>query len=206
VLEKTCANSLRIPFILSIFPNAKFIYIKRNGYDVIGSAKLRWQSQFSLKYVLKKLRYVPVLDILFYGTRYIISYLNRFFSKESSHKFWGPKYPGIYSDLENKSLIEVCALQWAACTKIAHDDLSKLPNHQVIEINYEDFVKNPSGQLSKLIGFISPNLKYESIDKKIVSNISVKSIGKGRNSLSEVEYSLIRPIVEECNDYIFLSS
>jgi hypothetical protein len=76
----------------------------------------------------------------------------------------------------------------------------------VSDVKYEDFVKSPDEQLSKVIRFISPNLKYESIGRKIVSNISVTSIGKGRNSLSELEYSLIRPIVEECNDYISRSS
>ena len=37
ILEKTCANSLRVDFVNEVFPEAKFIYIVRNGIDVTSS-------------------------------------------------------------------------------------------------------------------------------------------------------------------------
>ncbi|MCF6319791.1 MAG: sulfotransferase [Proteobacteria bacterium] len=37
-LEKTPRNALNIPFLLEIFPNAKFIYIYRDPFDVFNSA------------------------------------------------------------------------------------------------------------------------------------------------------------------------
>ena len=42
ILEKTCANSLRVKFLNKIFPEAKYIFIVRDGIDATGSAKLRW--------------------------------------------------------------------------------------------------------------------------------------------------------------------
>ena len=44
IIEKTCANSLRVPFVRAVFPDAKFIFISRNGLDAIGSAKIRWSA------------------------------------------------------------------------------------------------------------------------------------------------------------------
>lgn len=41
IVEKTCANSLRVAFVQSIFPEARFVHIIRDGYDVCASAATR---------------------------------------------------------------------------------------------------------------------------------------------------------------------
>src|SRR6185503_1405135 len=33
VVEKTCANSLRVPFVDSVVPEARYIFLVRNGVD-----------------------------------------------------------------------------------------------------------------------------------------------------------------------------
>lgn len=33
VVEKTCANALRVPFVSAVLPEARFIHIVRDGYD-----------------------------------------------------------------------------------------------------------------------------------------------------------------------------
>src|SRR5690554_2656967 len=48
VVEKTCANSLNIPFINEIFPDAKYIFIAREGHDVASSAKQRWTASLEM--------------------------------------------------------------------------------------------------------------------------------------------------------------
>ena len=35
LIEKTCANCLRVNFVSKLFPEGKFIYIKRDPYDCI---------------------------------------------------------------------------------------------------------------------------------------------------------------------------
>ena len=37
LIEKTCANSLRVPFVNEIFPHARFIFLIRDGRDVVAS-------------------------------------------------------------------------------------------------------------------------------------------------------------------------
>ena len=48
IVEKTCANSLRIDFIDGIFDNAKFIFIYRNGMDCISSTLIKRKTKFNL--------------------------------------------------------------------------------------------------------------------------------------------------------------
>ena len=43
MFEKTPANCLRIDFMKSIFPDAKFIFIERNKVDVIKSMVNKWR-------------------------------------------------------------------------------------------------------------------------------------------------------------------
>ncbi|HUT60609.1 MAG TPA: sulfotransferase, partial [Phycisphaerae bacterium] len=42
VVEKTCANSLRVQFVRAVVPEARFIHIVRDGRDVAVSAVQRW--------------------------------------------------------------------------------------------------------------------------------------------------------------------
>ena len=53
VIEKTCANSLRVPFVYRVVPDAKFIFITRDGRDVVASAMKRWVSKLDLRYTKK---------------------------------------------------------------------------------------------------------------------------------------------------------
>src|SRR5690606_6118161 len=70
IVEKTCANSLRVPFVDEIMENAKYIFIVRDGMDSVGSAKLRWTANLDLSYVLQKARFIPILDIPYYALKY----------------------------------------------------------------------------------------------------------------------------------------
>src|SRR5699024_5591224 len=66
VVEKTCATSLRVAFAASVMPDAKFIFIRRDGIDAAASAIQRWDAPFDAEYIARKLRYVPLTDMPFY--------------------------------------------------------------------------------------------------------------------------------------------
>ena len=87
VLEKTCSNSLRVPFVDEVFPKAKFIFIYRNGIDASYSIMQRWQSDFDLIYSLKKLKYVPK-SLMYFGIKFL---KNRYYkmTKANRLKYWG---------------------------------------------------------------------------------------------------------------------
>ena len=77
VVEKTCATSLRCGFADEIFPNARFVHIYRDGRAVAASAALRWNASLEPLYLLKKARFVPPSDVLFYASRYFSTRIYR---------------------------------------------------------------------------------------------------------------------------------
>ena len=109
IIEKTCASSMRIPFIKEIFPQARFLYITRDGRDVALSAAKRWTASVEIDYLLKKLKYVPKGDIPFYGIRFIKNRIHQIQSKEKRQAIWGPIFPGMPEWAKDNPLIDVCS-------------------------------------------------------------------------------------------------
>lgn len=194
VVEKTCANSLRVPFLNKVFPNAKYIFIIRDGIDVTGSAKLRWTGKLDLGYILKKVRFVPKIDLFYYGTRYLGARLHRFFSKENKLAFWGPQLSEMQCIIKNHTLNEVCAIQWKECVEKADAALSLLPQNQVCRIQYETFVKEPKSELNRVLKFMGVEASEKQLEHATIG-VSAKSIGKGRQLLGHDEVRNLENLV-----------
>lgn len=195
VVEKTCANCLRVPFVNKILPEAKFIYIYRDGIDATGSAKLRWTAKLDIPYLLEKVRFVPKLDLPYYGLRYFWSRIYRFFSREKRLAFWGPKLDNMDEILQKHSLNEVCALQWQHCVDKADSDLAALRDDRVIRVRYEDFVSNPAPELKRVLDFLGYEAEQSRVEAA-VSGVSNKSLGKGRKALGEEEVARLEALTE----------
>ena len=199
VVEKTCANSLRVPFVEQAIPDARYLYIHRDGIDTTGSAKLRWTAKLDIPYILEKVRFVPLNDLPYYGTRYLWSRIYRLFSREKRLAFWGPALDGMDDILERHSLNEVCALQWQRCVENAEAAFAEMPEDKVCRIRYEDFVRDPSQQLRNVLDFIGVQASDEQM-ASAVAGVSSKSIGKGRASLSDEEVTRLATLVGETLD------
>ena len=117
VVEKTCANCLRLDFVFEVFPKAKFIYIKRNPYDTIYSIKERWRGKTSNNYLLKKAKYIPKIDLPYYAIRYLKHRFIKKISPNNELPTWGPRFKNIDNFRKKNSLIETCAKQWYECTQ-----------------------------------------------------------------------------------------
>lgn len=195
VVEKTCANSLKVPFINEIFTEAKYLFIIRDGFDVASSAKQRWTAPLEFNYILKKARFVPISDIPYYGSRYFINRIKKSFSKEKRLAFWGPVYPGMVEDLKNDSLIEVCGKQWRECVETAYNDLISLAEGRVHFLKYDDFVTRPVDELMKVVDFLGLEFSQDELTSA-VGSVSSRSIGNYKKHLSHKEIELLRPIIE----------
>lgn len=183
LVEKTCANSLRIPFVDAVLPEAKYIFIYRDGVDVVGSAKKRWKAKLDIPYILRKVRYVPLSDLPYYALRYFWNRLYKLISRSERLSFWGPQFKGLEGALSQHSLEEVCALQWERCVDLSEKAFSELPSEKVVRVSYEGFVSNPSLELTKILKSLDMAFDEGTI-KKAVSGVSSNSIGKGRSALS----------------------
>lgn len=202
VVEKTCANSLKVPFINAIFPEAKYLFLVRDGFDVASSAKQRWTASLELKYIFQKAKFVPLVDIPYYGFRYLMNRGKKIFSNEKRLAFWGPIYPEMMKDLKKDSLIEVCGKQWRECVEIAYSDLSSLDKDQVHFMKYEDFVTEPMAELKKATQFLGFEFSEEEL-AKAVGKVSSRSIGNYKKHLSKEEIAKLEKIIPSTMETVY---
>ena len=194
VVEKTCANSLRVPFVNAVVPEAKYVFIYRDGIDATGSAKERWTAKLDIPYILEKVRFVPKTDLPYYGLRYFWARLYRFISREKRLAFWGPALDGMPDILQKHTLNEVCALQWQRCVDKSEEAFSAMPSDKVIRVRYEDFVREPTQELTRILKFLGKDVEPEEI-ATAVKGVSPRSLGKGRKALGEEEVANLESLV-----------
>ncbi len=135
MLEKTVSNTLRLPFLFKIFPQAKYVHLIRDGRSVAESVFRLWDQPTALSYKLRKLRYYPITNLA-----YTYWFLKNSFTADKKSRVWGVRYKGVYDDLEQHSRLVVCARQWVKCIQAAERDFSSIDSKQVHSIKYESLV------------------------------------------------------------------
>jgi len=159
IVEKTCANSLRVGFVDRVLPEAKFVFIRRNGLDAVASAQHRWSASLDPVYIWNKARFVPLGDLPYYAFQYMGNRLYRLLSGKKRLASWGPKLKNMDELLEKYSLIEVCGLQWERCVNSAAAAFAAMPESKVIDVTYERFVSAPVEETARLAGFLGLSQK-----------------------------------------------
>ncbi len=183
VVEKTCANSLRVPFVDRVVPDARFLFIHRNPFDVVASAMLRWDAPTDWGYLLRKTRFVPLRDL----PRHAVGFLtNRWGPGRATgpRRWWGPRFAGMESIDSDRPIEEVCALQWRRCVELATQSLREMPADRWRSIAYESFVADPAFHLAALCDWYGLEANRALIEKAS-REVSTSSIGKGRERLGE---------------------
>ncbi|MDB4343879.1 sulfotransferase [Schleiferiaceae bacterium] len=145
LIEKTVSNTIRIPFLLEFYPDAKFVFLYREPLNVINSVFRQWYKPRKFNYVLNKIRYTPLQLTI---SLFIITIVRKLLKK--SPKIWGVNYPGIKKDLKEKPLLSVITLQWIYCYERALEGESLIPSDNRISVTYEDFVEDPGRILSNI--------------------------------------------------------
>ena len=204
VIEKTPHNSLRVKFVNSIFPEAKFIFNIRDGRDSSASAVKRYNDPLDLSHILSQARCIPLSDVPFYAIRYFYYRSHRLFSEGKRDAVLGPIYMGMKEDFKKYSLHEVCALQWLRCVEKAENDLNQFAPERIHRIRYEDFVSHPVFEFKRLGDFLGIEMTEQLINDLSV-RLHTKSIGKGRRSLNEKTAKLVEKLIgEKLRQYDYL--
>ncbi len=196
VVEKTCANSLRGYFVDRVVPEAKYVFIRRDGLDALESAMKRWQAAFEPVYILRKIRFVPLADAPFYAKRFLDGRLQSLLYRQARLSAWGPRLENMSDIIAARPLDETCALQWKSCVDAAAGFFANMPDARYCEVSYESLVKNPEAELQRLLNFAGINHSVAAHPES-VAGISSASIGKGRQALGEDTATRLMPLIKD---------
>ncbi len=193
IIEKTCANSLRVGFVNKAVPGSKFIHIVRDGRDVVASAIKRWKAPLDIGYIAKKARYVPKTDIPYYAFNYFLNRIHKVISTDKQLSTWGPRFK---HDAPNLSLAATAALQWKTCVDSATSQLKQIPVNQHLTISYEDLIQKPNQVISSIFSFLETPLP-ETANAITQKTIRTTSIGKWRNDLLPNQHEEAMEIISQ---------
>lgn len=150
VVEKTCATSLRVDYVADLLPEARFVFIYRDGYDAVASAAKRWQASIDLAYTLRKMRYTPPTDLPRYVGRFAAARLAQRRDPQRRLPAWGPLTAEV-ADLGGQGEIYGAAsVQWAQCVSASVASFERLDTTRVSRVRYEDLVSEPSSIIKVL--------------------------------------------------------
>lgn len=165
LVEKTVSNSIRIPYVDRVYPEARYVHLIRDGRDVAESAMRQWQASPRFTALWVKLKGVPLANFryVFWFAKNIIIGL---FSGRKGGGVWGPRFPGIAQVLDSAGLAEVCARQWVESVSRAGRGLASVPDSEsrVFEIRYEDLMANENAIIELVADLEMPH------QDKIVDN------------------------------------
>ena len=173
IVDKSPRNSLKIPFILEIFPHARFIHILRDGRDATLSIHKEWDrikrivhtpnQKFAyvkdlpgiINWLRKQPFFLDKMKSLWFETHYNFidnsKHLNKL--RWNGNIGWGPRFKHWEEFFNKCSLLQFNAYQWLNCVENVNKNWSKIPNGNKIEIKYEDLLKK-EGKIKEIIGFL----------------------------------------------------
>jgi hypothetical protein len=195
VVEKTCANSLRVAFVDRILPEARFLFLVRDGRDATASAMRLWRAGIDIGYLARKARFVPGTDLPYYALRFVTHRMRQAISRERRLPTWGPRFPGLDTRLREDGLAVACAAQWSRCVGRAHAELAALPQERVLRLRYESFVEDPGAELVRIAGWLGVDVPAETVHRTIAPVTSAHR-GRWRERLTAAEIAKVAPILD----------
>ena len=176
LVEKTCANSLRLEFVKEIFPDAKFIILFRNAPEVLHSAEKRWKGYFEYnltEYLLRKVKYTPSKVLFVLTLNFLKIRIARLFSSQRALSIWGPTICEFDSNIPR---IDKIALQWCKCVERTLDSLHDIPKENYMIVHYDEVIRQPHDIVASMLAFLGDELLDE-------ANLSrIKILNKSQHS------------------------
>ena len=155
LLEKSPSNSLRIPFIERIFPDAVYVHIMRNGFYSAASIRSYWLNATSglvagrigdSKSILRqRLEEAALRQVPFYLGELAQRVMPA--PKGRPKTLWGPRLPGLRQMVRDMELVEVAAMQWRECVVLAALDGRDLGPDRYMELRLEDLTLSKVGEV-----------------------------------------------------------
>lgn len=131
LVEKTPRNALNIPFLLRLFPTARFIYLHREPRAAVASLIEAWAVG------LETGRFSTFPDLPGWDRR-----------------TWCFLLPPGWRALKGRSLPDIAAFQWVASNETVLDQLSTLAPERWLPVACESLVREPAAELRRVAAFV----------------------------------------------------
>ncbi len=215
LIDKSPRNSLKIPFILKIFPGAKFIHLLRDGRDVTLSIHKEWQRR---KSIVKdpdqkgRFNYFQALDVLInYLTHQTVlqDKLRALWFETHGHFLnktrqlnrlrwegevgWGPRFKNWQQVYTRNSLLQFNAYQWCACIKCIQRDWDLIVRGHRFTIRYEDLIAEPEMKINEILDFIGVESSKEFMES--LPRLNAGNYNKWKREFTPNQLKEIYPIL-----------
>ena len=177
MLEKTPKNSLRVPFLDAIFPDAFFVYLYRDPRATISSMLDAWRSGKFVTYPNLPGWQGPSWSLVL--------------------------VPG-WQKLIGKPLPEIVATQWAIATTTLLDDLEALPSERWCVTGYREIVDDPQAEMKRICEFVGIEWDREltgplPLSRHTLTPPDAEKVVKNGPALDSVSH-IIEPVAERARD------
>jgi len=176
LLEKTPRNALNIPFLLEVFPGARFIFLHRDAHENVASIIEAW------KVGLETGRFVTFRNLPGWDRR-----------------AWCFLLPPGWRSLIGKSQADIAAFQWSASNNIILDHLTGLPAGRWLPVSYGELVANPGKTLRRLARFAGVAVPEEELPAGPLpwSRTTLTAPDSGKWKRHEQELRDLAPLLRE---------
>jgi hypothetical protein len=178
VADKSPRLCLKIPFVRKVFPEARYIFMLRDGRDTILSIWHQWQrkgeifgdthrgSQWQNRlYIVKRwLGRRPTWQFRIQSIIFELGSPLNWPQKKFLNKIrwggrfgWGPRFKGWQDMIGRTTPLEFSALQWVHCARGIMDNIDLIPEDRRIILKYEEFIIDPQTSIRKVLDLLNLN-------------------------------------------------
>jgi hypothetical protein len=131
-VDKTPRNSLRLPYLDALFPDARYVLVHRDGRAVVSSLIVGWRKRSATRdepaYVLPVPFVIPGIP----------------------HRHWHFILPPGWRELDGRPLEDVCAHQYRTSVEAMLEFRPTLDPARVVDLRYEDVLLDPAGEMQRV--------------------------------------------------------
>lgn len=166
IVDKTASNCFRIGYIRAVFPDAKILYITRDGRNAVESLIRGW------------------LHPTRFFTYSVPSPLN---IEGYSGSMWNFILPPNWRAFTNRTLEEVCTFQWVSSNQFILENIAnEIEGETLLTTRLEDLVANPIFETNRILSFVGlpSNVKNGTLPR-VNASVEKRSTGEETGELKE---------------------
>lgn len=176
LLDKSPEHCLRLPFLAALFPEARILFITRDGRDNVHSLMEGWRQPH-----------------LFPGYQTPVPVT----AEGQTRGRWAFTLIPGWRELVDRPLEEICARQWVACNQAVLDYAASCDARPVLTVHYEDLIATPTATLERIARFLDLSTEEMPAYDQLLPEVNVVSMpggGKWRREFEAIDR--VAPIME----------